>query len=178
MTVTNPTADCGPLPLPISGSLLQPHTNTTEGSMVVFQCDPGFVPEGEMTAVCGRDGQWNPNPRGVSCSQRPTPTSTPTFTEASILTPSSTPDFSGPGEAQLLLLCSSLYKIQCKHIRTLITLPILLVQHGITFLQDPVMKEATSLPCVPPVLPSQQLSPVLCHSSLEHWLVLWYTTIL
>jgi len=23
----------------------------------------------------------------------------------------------------------------------------------------------------------QQLSPVLCHSLLQHWLVLWYTTV-
>ena len=98
---------------------MQPRTNTTEGSVVVFQCDPGFVPEGEMTAVCGSDGQWTPNPGGVTCSPGPTPTQT--FTEALIFTPSSTPDFTGPGESQLLLLCSSLYKIQFKPIRISIT---------------------------------------------------------
>ena len=91
------TADCGAPPTPVNGSV-QPHTNTTEGSVVVFQCDPGFVPEGMMIAVCGRDGQWTPNPGGVTCSPRPTQT----FTEASILTPSATPDFSGPGESQFL----------------------------------------------------------------------------
>ena len=64
----NPTADCGaPLP-PVNGSLLQSHTNTTEGSVVVFQCDPGFVPEGEMISVCGSDGQWTPDPGDVTCS--------------------------------------------------------------------------------------------------------------
>ena len=133
------TADCGAPPPPVNGSLLQPHTNTTEGSVVVFQCDSGFVPESMMTAVCGRDGQWTPNPGGVTCSPRPTPRPTPTLTEASILTPSATPDFSGPGESQFLqlhfiyrsqtsvyqplvarhtfiLALYALYKIQCKHI--------------------------------------------------------------
>ena len=81
----NPTADCGTPPPPVNGSFLQHHTNTTEGSVVVFQCDPGFVPEGEMTAVCDSDGQWVPNPGGVTCSPRPTPilTQTPTPTQSS-----------------------------------------------------------------------------------------------
>ena len=82
----NPTADCGVPPPPVNGSM-QPHTNTTEDSVVVFQCDPGFVPEGEMTAVCESDGQWAPNPGGVSCSPKPTPT----FTQATIPTQTSTP---------------------------------------------------------------------------------------
>ena len=82
MTILH-TADCGaPLP-PVKGLLLQPHTNTTEGSVAVFQCDPGFVPEGEMTAACERDGQWTPTPGDVTCSPRPTPTSTQTFTQTS-----------------------------------------------------------------------------------------------
>ena len=98
----NPTADCGPPPSLTNGSL-QPHTNTTEDSVVVFQCDPGFVPEGEMTAVCERDGQWTPNPGGITCSPRPTQTLTQTFTEASILTQSATPHPTGPGENQLQL---------------------------------------------------------------------------
>ena len=81
----NPTADCGAPPHPVNGSFLQPHTNTTVGSVVVFQCDPGFVPEGEMTAVCGSDGQWVPNPGDVTCSPRPTQilTKTPTPTQTS-----------------------------------------------------------------------------------------------
>ena len=36
-----------------------------------------------MTAVCGRDGQWTPNPGGVTCSPRPTFTETATPTETS-----------------------------------------------------------------------------------------------
>ena len=99
---SNSTVDCGTPPLPLNGSLLQLHTNTTEGSVVVFQCDPGFVPEGEMTAVCGRNGQWTPSP-DVTCSPRPTQTFTQTFTQiftqVSILTPGSTP--SGPGKVLL-----------------------------------------------------------------------------
>ena len=104
----NSTVDCGAPPPPVNGSLLQPHTNTTDGSTVVFQCEPGFVPEGVMTAECGRDGRWTPNPGHVTCSPRPTPTSTHTFTETSIVT--STSDPTGPGESQLLLLYISLYK--------------------------------------------------------------------
>ena len=31
---------------------------------------------------------------------------------------------------------------------------------------------------VPPAMSLLQLSPVQCHSLLQHWLVLWYTTVL
>ena len=86
----NPTADCGAPPPPING-YVQSHTNTTEDSVVVLQCDPGFVLEGEMTAVCGSDGQWTPNPGGVTCSPRPTLTLTPTFTQATTPTQTSSP---------------------------------------------------------------------------------------
>ena len=95
----NPVADCGAPPPPVNGSLLQPYTNTTEGSVVVFQCNSGFVPEEEMTAVCGNDGQWVPYPGNVTCSPRPTQTSTQAFTEiftqVSILMLTSTPTGSG-----------------------------------------------------------------------------------
>ena len=84
-------AYCGAPPPPVSGSLLQPDTNTTEGSVMVFQCDPRFVPEGEMTAVCESDGQWTPNPGDVTCSPTPTQPITQTFPRASIPTPTSTP---------------------------------------------------------------------------------------
>ena len=80
------TVGCGAPPPPVNG-FLQPHTNTTVGSVVVFQCDPGFVPVGEMTAVCGSDSQWTPNPGGVTCSPRPAPT----FTQATTPTLTSTP---------------------------------------------------------------------------------------
>ena len=44
-----------------------------------------------------------------------------------------------------------------------------------SFLQVAVMHQA---PHVPPMLLLVQLSPVLCQSLLQHWLVLWYTTVL
>ena len=87
----NPAGDCGAPPPPVNGAV-QPHTNTTEGSVVVFKCDPGFVSEGVMIAVCGSDGQWTPNPGGVTCSPRPTQT----FTQAS--TPTQTPTPTGKNE--------------------------------------------------------------------------------
>ena len=97
----NPIADCGAPPSLVSGSV-QPH-NTTEGSVVVFQCDRGFVPEGEMTAVCGGDGQWTPNPGSVTCSPRPTqaPTQVPTQAPAQPSTPTQTSTPTKPGENQL-----------------------------------------------------------------------------
>ena len=103
----NPAADCGAPPPPVNESLLQPHTNTTEGSVVVFQCDPGFVPVGVLTVVCGSDGQWTPNPGSITCSPRPTQTFTQTFTQvpmqASTPTQTSTP--TGPGKNQLTPPC-------------------------------------------------------------------------
>ena len=98
MWMPRPTADCGAPPPPVNGSLLQPDSNTTEGSVVVFQCDPGFVPKGEMTAVCGRDGQWYPNPGHVICSPRPVQTFTEAPTNAPTSTQMSTPDEPRPGE--------------------------------------------------------------------------------
>ena len=100
-------ADCGTPPPPVNGDLVQPHTNTTEGSVVVFQCDPGFVPEGVMTTVCGSDGQWTPNPGSVSCSpvptqltftQAPTQASTQAPTQTSTPTKTSTPTRHGEDE--------------------------------------------------------------------------------
>ena len=93
---SNPTVDCGTPPPPVKGSLLQSHTNTTEGSVVVFQCELGFVPEGVMTAVCGSESQWTPNPGGVTCSPRPTQMFTQIVTQVSILMSGSTP--TGPGK--------------------------------------------------------------------------------
>ena len=36
--------------------------------MIAFQCNPGFLPEGEMTATCTNAGVWSPVPAGVDCS--------------------------------------------------------------------------------------------------------------
>ena len=55
----NTAANCGAPPPPVNG-FLQSYNNTTEGSVVVFQCEPGFVLEEGMRAVCGSNGQWSP----------------------------------------------------------------------------------------------------------------------
>ena len=100
----NITVDCGAPPPPVNG-FLQLCMNTTEGSVVVFWCNPGFVPGGVMAAVCGSDSQWTPSPGGVTCSPRPTQIPIPTQT--------STP--TGPGKKELLLLYAFqlMYKFQC-----------------------------------------------------------------
>ena len=98
MTILH-AADCGAPPPPVNRFLVQPDTNTTEGSVVVFQYDPGFVPgpEGEMTAVCGSDGQWSPSPGGVTCSPRPTQTFTQTITQTSTQAPTKAPTLASTG---------------------------------------------------------------------------------
>ena len=105
---SNPTVDCGAPPPPVNGSLLQPHTNTTEGSVVIFQCDLGFVPEGAMTAVCESDGQWIPNPGGVTCSPRPTQVITLASPQTTILvsTPIQTSTPTGENKYAVQLITS------------------------------------------------------------------------
>ena len=39
-----------------------------EGAEIFFRCNPGFVPAGDMTAVCGTDGRWNPDPATLVCT--------------------------------------------------------------------------------------------------------------
>ena len=102
MTIFNTTVDCGAPPPPING-LLQLCMSTTEDSVVLFWCNSGFVPEGVMVSVCGRDGQWTPNPGGVTCSPRLTLTPTPTQTSTS----------TEPGEKELLLLYGKSQFIDC-----------------------------------------------------------------
>jgi len=60
------TFDCGPPPAPQSGSL-ESYTNTTEGSVVFYNCDPGLVPERRMMSLCTVTG-WSPDPGALSCS--------------------------------------------------------------------------------------------------------------
>ena len=65
-----------------------------------------------MTAVCGRDGQWTPNPGGVTCSYVPPPTSTQTFSQAAIPTQTSIP--TGPGENEhFRVYCRLLVVMRC-----------------------------------------------------------------
>ena len=41
---------------------------TTEGSVITFQCDPGFSPAAEMTATCSSSGQWSTDPSQLVCT--------------------------------------------------------------------------------------------------------------
>ena len=41
---------------------------TIEGSVIAFQCDPGFSPAAEMTATCNSSGQWNTDPSQLVCT--------------------------------------------------------------------------------------------------------------
>ena len=64
--VSSTSVDCGPAIAPQRGSTN--YTNTTEGSLVFYSCDPGLVPEGRMNATC-TDSGWSPNPTGLNCTE-------------------------------------------------------------------------------------------------------------
>ncbi len=42
-------------------------TNLSEGSVISFQCDPGFSLVGEGTATCNNSGLWYPDPALLEC---------------------------------------------------------------------------------------------------------------
>ena len=54
-------------PSPTGGSVNS--TNHIEGSVAIFQCDTGLVPDELLAAVCTTSGKWVPNPGDLSCSQ-------------------------------------------------------------------------------------------------------------
>ena len=60
-------ANCGTPTSPGSG-YLEAYENTTEGAMIFFRCELGFIPAERMRAVCGADGRWIPNPAEVRCT--------------------------------------------------------------------------------------------------------------
>ena len=62
-----PPANCSNPTLPVDGSI-EPYQNTTEGAVIFFRCNQGFVPAGRMTAVCGTDGRWNPDAATLVCT--------------------------------------------------------------------------------------------------------------
>ncbi len=59
------------LPAPtLNGVLLNTNsqnTNLTEGSVITFQCDPGFSLVGAVTATCNNSGLWDPDPALLEC---------------------------------------------------------------------------------------------------------------
>ena len=60
------SVSCG-APSFASGVDVEPVTNTTVGSEIVYQCQSGFLPEGRMTSVCRENGRWNPDPATLLC---------------------------------------------------------------------------------------------------------------
>ena len=46
---------------------VEPVASTTVGSEIVYRCQSGLLPEGNMTSVCGGDGRWNPDPATLLC---------------------------------------------------------------------------------------------------------------
>ena len=57
--------------LPSAGSnvTFEPYTSSAVGSVISYQCRPGFIPEGRVMSVCGGDGRWNPDPDEYSCRE-------------------------------------------------------------------------------------------------------------
>ena len=61
------TVNCSGPTVP-GNSSFEPYQNTTEGSMIFFRCNPGFVPAVRMRAVCRADGRWTPDPATLVCT--------------------------------------------------------------------------------------------------------------
>ena len=47
----------------------EPYTSSAVGSVIFYQCRPGFIPEGRVLSVCGGDGRWNPDPDQYNCRE-------------------------------------------------------------------------------------------------------------
>ena len=57
--------------VPVNGSIVA-IPSTLGGTEIIFRCNTGFVPTGNMTAVCTSDGvssngTWNPDPATLVC---------------------------------------------------------------------------------------------------------------
>ena len=63
-----PPANCGDPTVPTNGSIGGEYQNATEGTEIVFRCNSGFYPTENMTAVCGADGRWSPDPASLMCT--------------------------------------------------------------------------------------------------------------
>lgn len=47
--------------------VIDPYTETTEGTEIYFHCDRGFYPNDMKKAVCSRDRIWTPDPLNHMC---------------------------------------------------------------------------------------------------------------
>ena len=55
--------DCGP-PLANAGVIIEDYNDTEFNAMITFQCEESKI---AMMAVCGRNGEWLPNPASFKC---------------------------------------------------------------------------------------------------------------
>ena len=58
------TIVCGALSFS-SGVTVEQFSSTIVGSELFYQCQPGFLPEGRRTLLCGGDGRWSPDPQSL-----------------------------------------------------------------------------------------------------------------
>ena len=65
-------ANCGDPTVPTNGYIYGAYQNTTEGTVIEFGCDSGFVLAGNTTAVCASDGRWIPDPATLVCTCKST----------------------------------------------------------------------------------------------------------
>ena len=56
-------------PSAANGVSISPYTATTEGSVIVLNCEEDLVPEESIMAVCGNDDKrWYPDPTTLNCT--------------------------------------------------------------------------------------------------------------
>ena len=58
-------------PSAASGVVIDPYSNTTEGTMIYYNCDfeQCLLPNERLIAVCGSDGRWSPDPANHICNR-------------------------------------------------------------------------------------------------------------
>ena len=66
LTLITPS-DCG-TPVPATGVAIVSFSSTNIGAVLVFRCTDGLFPSGLVTAECGANGEWNPDPANHICA--------------------------------------------------------------------------------------------------------------
>ena len=58
-------------PLPPQNGSVDDRSSTNDGYMVVYYCNPGFLPDVQMIAVCSTaNGIWVPQPADLVCTKQ------------------------------------------------------------------------------------------------------------
>ena len=60
------SADCKSPTSPQNG-YVEVFNSTADGSVILYQCNPGLVPDAQMMAVC-TNNTWIPNPSQLVCN--------------------------------------------------------------------------------------------------------------